>query len=324
MENRYKGCLFGLAVGDALGAPVEFMGLQQIKKRYGEQGIKDFDRWGRFPAGFYTDDTQMSLATAAGCIYVKQRKSEKGLFQPVSAVYKSYLDWLQTQSDPEQVRAPGNTCLSALRSGRIGTVKKRINNNKGCGGVMRTAPAGLAYPPGRAFEEGIAFAAITHGHPSGYLPAGVLAEIIAQLIRGKPLMDALDLSIIPLLKYDGHRETLEGLDLARKLAASSVDTEECIRQIGEGWVGEEALAISIYCALKFSDDWSGGTLAAVNHSGDSDSTGSITGAILGTMLGVEAIPERWIRQVENAGGIEKIGMDMLRVFEWGQGETYDE
>lgn len=297
------------------------MSWAKIKKRYGEQGIRDFDRWGGFPAGFYTDDTQMSLATAAGCICAQQRDSGKGICQPVSAVYRSYLDWLQTQSDPEQVRAPGNTCLSALRSGRMGTVEKRINNSKGCGGVMRTAPAGLAYPPGRAFEEGVAFAAITHGHPSGYLPAGVLAEMIAHLRLGKTLSDALNLSIAPLLKYEGHRETLECLGLARELAASGSGTEECIHQIGEGWVGEEALAISIYCALKFSDDWIGGTLAAVNHSGDSDSTGSITGAILGTLLGVEAIPERWIRQVENAGGIEKIGMDMWRLFGRGQDNT---
>ena len=321
MKNRFQGCLFGLVVGDALGAPVEFMSVHEIKKRYGEQGITDFDRWGRFPAGFYTDDTQMSLATAAGCIQAQQREREKGICQPVSAVYKSYLDWLQTQSDPEQVRAPGNTCLSALRSGRMGTVEKWINNSKGCGGVMRTAPAGLAYPPGRAFGEGVAFAAITHGHPSGYLPAGILAEMIAHLIRGKPLTDAIDLSISPLLKYDGYRETLEGLELARKLGASNVGTEECIRQIGEGWVGEEALAISIYCALKFSNDWSGGTLAAVNHSGDSDSTGSITGAILGTFLGCEAIPKEWVRQVENAEGIEKIGMDMWRMFGRFQDET---
>ncbi|PIW12687.1 MAG: ADP-ribosylglycohydrolase family protein [Candidatus Infernicultor aquiphilus] len=65
----------------------------------------------------------------------------------------------------------------------------------------------------------------------------------------------------------------------------------------------EALAISLYCSLKFSDHWGRGSLAAINHSGDSDSTESITGAILGTLLGVELIPRPWIQKVEESDRI---------------------
>jgi len=286
MEKRYKGCLFGLAVGDALGAPVEFLTLPQIKRKYGGGGIKDFDSWGGFPAGTYTDDTQMSLATAAGCIGAWKRGMEKGIWHPPSFVNLKYLEWLETQSDPRQVRAPGNTCLSALRSGKMGTVDEPVNNSKGCGGVMRTAPAGLAFPPGQAFEQGAAFAAITHGHPSGYLPAGVLAELIAHLVRGIDLEKAAGLSLIPLRGAKGYQETMDCLEKAKELAQSSLAAPQAIEKIGEGWVGEEALGISLYCSLKFRNDWAGGVLASVNHSGDSDSTGSITGAILGTLLGL--------------------------------------
>ena len=87
-----------------------------------------------------------------------------------------------------------------------------------------------------------------------------------------------------------------------------------IEKIGEGWVGEEALAIAVYCSLKFSHNWVRGTLAAVNHSGDSDSTGSITGAILGTLLGVEAIPTFWVIRVENTDYIERLATEMWELF----------
>jgi len=324
VTNKYHGCLLGLAIGDALGAPVEFMSLQEIKGRYGKDGISDFGKRGGFEAGSYTDDTQMSLATAVGCIRACQRGRSKGICHPASVVYQRYLEWLESQSDPNQRRGPGRTCLSALESGKMGTARKKINNSKGCGGVMRTAPVGLAFPPGSAFQEGVEYAAITHGHPSGYLPAGFLAEMICHLLRGKTPVEATDLSTAKLAKRAKCSETLNKIDLARRLSCGSRSVEESIQTIGQGWVGEEALAISLYCALKFSDDWEKGTLAAVNHSGDSDSTGSITGAVLGTLLGVESIPSRWVQNVENSGRIQKIATDMFKIFQNGEELSFEE
>ena len=189
---------------------------------------------------------------------------------------------------------------------------------------MRTAPAGLAFPSGRAFEEGAKFAAITHGHPSGYLSAGFLAEMIAHIIEGKSLDEAINISMKTLVKYDGHEETLDFIERARTLSKSQKPVHESIEAIGGGWVGEEALAIAIYCSLKFSNDWKAGTLAAVNHSGDSDSTGSIAGAILGTLLGVESIPDKWIQGVEDAEKIKKIADDMFEIFHEGKESLLDE
>jgi len=316
--SKYQGCLLGLAIGDALGAPVEFLSIEEIKKRYGRDGITDFHEWRGFKPGFYTDDTQMSLATAVGCIRAYQRWHGRGICHPASVVYRCYLDWLESQNDPGQRRGPGRTCLSALQSGKMGTIKEKINNSKGCGGVMRTAPVGLAFPPDRAFQEGAEYAAITHGHPSGYLTAGFLSGMISYIIEGKTLAEAIALCIGQLTQYDGYSETLEKIELAQKLSVSQKLPEESIQAIGEGWVGEEALAISLYCSLKFSDNFKRGILAAVNHSGDSDSTGSITGAILGTLLGVESIPGSWIKKVEESGRITKIANDMFRIFKSGK------
>ena len=127
-----------------------------------------------------------------------------------------------------------------------------------------------------------------------------------------------------LRKYGGYQETLEKVKLAVELAGKEESVPNAIKKIGEGWVGEEALGISLYCVLKYSDDWVKGTLAAVNHSGDSDSTGSITGAILGTLLGAEAIPERWVQNVENSERIQKIATDMYRAFTKGEKLSFDE
>jgi len=316
--RKYQGCLLGLAIGDALGAPVEFLSLPEIKKRYGMDGITDFHAWGGFKPGSYTDDTQMSLATAVGCIRAYQRWREKGIGHSASVVYQCYLDWLESQNDPEERRGPGRTCLSALQSGKMGTIKEKINNSKGCGGVMRTAPVGLAFPSCRAFQEGAEYAAITHGHPSGYLSAGFLSAMISYIIEGKKLPEAIDLSIGQLTRYDSHSETLKIIELAQKLSVSQKSVEKSIQAIGGGWVGEEALAISLYCSLKFSDNFERGTLAAVNHSGDSDSTGSITGAILGTLLGVESIPGLWVKKVEGSDRIKKIADDMFSIFQNGK------
>jgi ADP-ribosylglycohydrolase len=90
---------------------------------------------------------------------------------------------------------------------------------------------------------------------------------------------------------------------------------EVIERMGGGWVGEEALAISLYCALVSQDDFARGVLLAVNHSGDSDSTGAITGNLLGLTLGVDAIPEKWLAELELREEIEAVAGDLFKRFE---------
>lgn len=314
MEGKYTGCLLGAGVGDALGAAVEFITLQQIKEKYGASGIGDFDSWGGFKAGSYSDDTQMTMATARGLIRSAEKRSKKGMWKPTLLVYKEYLKWLKTQDDPSQVRAPGKTCLSALQSGKMGTMEEPLNNSKGCGGVMRVAPVGLAYNGPNAFFIGAKTAAITHGHASGYLSAGFLAELISYMVENRDLWESVKEAKKTLFLYQGHEETLDKVDQALQLAQDSESVEESIRKLGEGWVGEEALVVSLYCALKFENDFSAGIKAAVNHSGDSDSTGSIAGAVLGAKLGVEAIPKHWIKRLENNREIQGLGEKLFQVF----------
>ena len=82
------------------------------------------------------------------------------------------------------------------------------------------------------------------------------------------------------------------------LSKSELDDLNAIRQLGQGWVGEEALAIAVYCALRHPDSFEDAVIAAVNHSGDSDSTGAIAGNIMGAALGLKAIPEKYLERLE--------------------------
>jgi ADP-ribosylglycohydrolase len=315
--SQYEGCMLGLALGDALGAPVEFLDIDQIHKEFGPEGICGLEPWREFRAGYYTDDTQMSLATARGCIdaYLELRHGQS--WRPAHAVYRRYLAWLRTQDLPYMNRAPSATCLWSLRTGRMGTVEAPLNSRRGCGGVMRVAPAGLSFPPAQAFLHGVEFAAITHGHPSGYLPAGVLASLVACLVEGRSIADGVEFASSLLERWPGHEETLASIEHALRLVAARASAREALPQLGEGWVGEEALAISLYCALSSPDDWEAGVLTAVNHSGDSDSTGCITGAILGALHGVEGLPNSWIAQLESVTGIRAVAHDLFLVVREG-------
>lgn len=204
-------------------------------------------------------------------------------------------------------RAPGMTCISALQEKRIGSIGEPINNSKGCGGVMRVAPIGMCYykNPEVAFEYACEAAAITHGHPTGYLAAGAFAMLIAIILNGKSIEDgATDILGFLKNKYSND-ETYNAIYKAYTLSKMNTEPEEAIKQLGEGWIAEEALAIALYCALKEKDPIKALTIA-VNHNGDSDSTGAICGNILGAMYGNNRLPSEWIENLELASAIKAV------------------
>lgn len=316
-RDRVRGCLLGGAIGDALGAPIEFSSLRDIRKHHGASGITGYVRDWRGRTGLITDDTQMTLFTVEGLL--------------LGDVRQAYLRWLDTQdhqapappSHPWQVgalreeawlysrRAPGNACLSGLHQpfpgpaamGEPGPVNP---GSKGCGTVMRSAPFGLLAASTReAFETAAACAQITHGHPTGYLAAGAFAAIVRELVEGAALEPAVEAGTDLLAGYPGHEETSRALRSAVALAASGAPTPEAVESLGGAWVAEEALAIGVYCALAGASVEEA-LLLSVNHSGDSDSTGSVAGNLLGTWLGAQALPGRWVRELEGLDTIERL------------------
>lgn len=340
LRSRFRATLLAGAVGDALGAPIEFDSRQEIVARHGPSGLRDFaPAFGR--TGSITDDTQMTLFTAEGLLRAHVRGCLKGITSVPGVTRHAYLRWLETQGEtaPEEVghdgwlwqvralharRAPGNTCLAALRAPlREGSFAAR-NDSKGCGGVMRAAPVGLfawhdRHEPHIAddtFDTAVATAAITHGHPDGQAPAGVLALLVLRLLEGAALADAVHEAQSLLRARAWAGGTLDALTAALHAARrGGAPSPEAIASLGAGWVGDEALAIAVYCAL-VTPGLESALVLAVNHGGDSDSTGAIAGNLLGAARGVEAIPSRWLEALELRDEITAVADDLLDCRNW--------
>jgi ADP-ribosylglycohydrolase len=354
VRSRVRGCLVGGALGDAFGAPLEFMSLDSIKAAFGTAGMLEprLNEDGRFEI---TDDTQMTLFTADGILRSTARRVElgtgdgatngswSGVHEPDPELMRNaYARWLATQTrrysagdasprhadalsqgwlmeveDLYRSRSPGRTCLSALRAPDAGSVTHPINDSKGCGGVMRAAPIGLV-PCDDPFAYGAMSAAITHGHPSGYLSAGAYAHIVSRLLFGmsengsrRPsLREAVASAMSRLGQEPGHEETLRALDAAIQLAARpGAPSVGRLWELGAGWTGEEALAMGVYCAL-VGEDFKHSVRLAANHSGDSDSTASIAGALVGVQCGEEGLPIEWMERLDGRTVILEMADDL--------------
>lgn len=327
--DRIKGCLLGGACGDALGWPVEFLRLRDIRRIHGPSGITDF---GQTRDGEVTDDTQMTLFTVEGLIRADVRLALKGICNPVSVVHHAYLRWLETQDPGSFVRsrgqepdgwlirekrlwarrAPGNTCLSALEErGEIGAFA--ANTSKGCGAVMRSAPFGFLPSLDTGFRLAVDCARTTHGHPSGYLAAGALSLIIGHIVQGFTMPNAVRETLRRIENHDGAEEVCSALEQALRCALAG-DWRDRLPELGEGWVAEEALAIAVLCAVAARTPKEA-IIAAVNHDGDTDSTGSIAGNILGALHGTGGFPSEWLERVELRDVIGTLATDFASVLE---------
>ena len=183
---------------------------------------------------------------------------------------------------------------------------------------MRVAPCGILHAGDAAvaFARGLQCARLTHGHPTGYLSAGVFAAVIADVMAGTTLPDAIETARSILAGYPDHEETMQAIDLALQMVEDHTPVGQAIPALGEGWIAEEALAIALYCALVASS-LEEGIVAAVNITGDSDSTGSMTGNLLGAMHGMAAVPARWLAPLELKDVIECIARDLVMLPDFG-------
>lgn len=253
---------------------------------------------------------------------------------------KHSISWLSDVPELYSRRLPGNTCLSALKIRKNAEyfaedyTKDTVNNSKGCGGVMRIAPLGLTFHKMNTLRldgEAAQIAAITHGNSLGYMPAAILTHIINRIVFPKEQLSLKEIVVeaitraMELFAGDEHlNELADIIDLAITLSENEESDQDNIRKIGEGWVAEETLAIAIYCALRHQDDFSAGIIAAVNHAGDSDSTGAIAGNILGALLGFDAIEEKWKKDLELYDVIMEMADDLCLWIQMSDKSSYDD
>lgn len=326
LQDKCRGSLVGGAVGDALGYEVEFMSLSSILKRFGERGITRYVT--HKGVAEFSDDTQMTLFTAEGLmngvIATKAGKPEDIL----PYIEKAYRVWYRTQTEmPSAVegswlsnvrtmwsrRAPGNTCMGAMKNLVNGIDFK--NGSKGCGGVMRVAPIGIfnaAHPHIYSYEDTAHLAGwaakITHHNIASTFASALMATTVENCIQDEKVDRTIfgwivDGGLSLMYQYfPGHevelREFIVLMKRAMELGKSDVPELEAIRELGEGWVGDEALAIAVFSVMRHIDNFEDCIVCAVNHDGDSDSTGAIAGNIIGAILGYSAIPKHYIDNLE--------------------------
>lgn len=330
LQNKISGSITGGAIGDALGYPIEFVySFNDICARYGKEGITEFDMsypWleSEEKKALFSDDTQMTLYTAEGLLEAERNG------KPIApTVCNAYLAWYAHQAgrkvkisyqsklseieELNQNRAPGNTCLSALAAIHAG--KEPQNASKGCGGIMRVAPVGLYgaahdWSPADTARLSGELAELTHLHPLSTYSSATLAVIVQLCASSEDAVDKemfkgiVDKSL--KIVSDVYGADAAAMDEFRKIVGNAMSLEDDPQsdwqiiedRIGEGWVAEETLAIALFSTLRHVDDFTGCLISAVNHGGDSDSTGAVAGNIIGAILGDDAIPGKFKKEIQ--------------------------
>lgn len=330
LQNKIRGSITGGAIGDALGYPIEFVySFNDICARYGKEGITEFDMsypWleSEEKKALFSDDTQMTLYTAEGLLEAERNG------KPIApTVCNAYLAWYAHQAgrkvkisyqsklseieELNQNRAPGNTCLSALAAIHAG--KEPQNASKGCGGIMRVAPVGLYgaahdWSPADTARLAGELAELTHLHPLSTYSSAALAVIVQLCASSEDTVDKemfkgiVDKSLKIVSNIYG--ADAAAMDEFRKIVGNAMSLENDPQsdwqiiedRIGEGWVAEETLAIALFSTLRHIDDFTGCLISAVNHGGDSDSTGAVAGNIIGAILGDDAIPGKFKKEIQ--------------------------
>lgn len=322
-DSRVAGCLFGLALGDALAAPVEFIrSAAEITRRFPPHGPTE-------PHGNparVTDDTQMALAVGEALLVAPQPYTAATLEGPLRAAFVAW------NRSPENDRAPGLTCMRACEGLERGLpwIEATVATSKGCGANMRVAPVGFL--PGAHLgitdttRAAIAQfqAALTHGHPTALAASDLTARTIADLAAGG------DSATLParLRAYAGSQRTtyhadwlgtlwqqpgmasseqfiargwdeclaiLDRLDAA--LTAPDREADPC-HFTGEGWIAEEAFATGLLCFLLYPTAPVAALRRAAVTAGDSDSIACLAGAFAGASHGLASWPDEWLRRIE--------------------------
>jgi ADP-ribosylglycohydrolase len=295
MFDRFQGCIHGLAIGDALGYPVEFLTLDEIRTSYGRSGITEYGYNDlNLSEGTYSDDTQMTLAVADALLASKSDSVDE-IMENVS---REFLKW---RDSPDNDRAPGNTCMQGLFNlSRTKSWKTSGLDSLGCGAAMRTAPIGLIYHdnPEKLKEIATASSVITHNNPASIASAIANAYLVSRAIQGQ---DPGNLEALIEFTKDLSPVFTQKIRQINQVENYSPDT--ALKTLGQGWHGHEAVALALYCLKKNEMDFEKSVIMGANTDGDSDSIASIAGGIAGAYCGYLRIPKRLLRGLENRKGL---------------------
>ncbi len=336
--DRVRGCLLGLAIGDALGAPLEGLSAQQIRAHYGQ--VDDFVdgsrawkkkpyRW-RMP-GLYSDDTQQALALCDVLLECGRIEPERlaeiylGLANPKGSYIGAHRG---VGRSFRQVLADLDRGVSPRQTGQL---------SAGIGAAMRIAPVALYHPTddlAALFESVAAASLMTHRDVRSLSGALVVAHAVRHLMEGDRREPSLlfriaadvardeDLIVERFVDVDvasvaRHRRSLSKalahaesvLDLPRERALAAL-VEEANRHGAEPVCKRPTMGFPPACIptcfylLLTTDSFEEAAVEVVNMGGDADSAGAILGALAGAHYGADAIPERWLARLQNREAID--------------------
>lgn len=287
-QERARAILYGLALGDALGWPIEFLSMRKITTIYGADGVREPPE----PA-LVSDETQTSLAIAEALI----EAGEADIDTLMKAVTQRLIDW---SNSPENTRSAGHTVTESVRMLEAGVSWRESGtmHTKGNGATIRVAPIGYLYQhnPKRLKEVALVTGVATHAHPADQAATAAAAYLVKLALDGIPP----DQYINHVLDFvEGMSEDFQDAMLRIGHVIEWTDEEAALKHIGSGWIGEEAVAMATYCVVRYADDFAKAVCRAVNIPGDSDSVGSIAGGVAAARSGPEGIPQEWVSRLEH-------------------------
>ncbi|SMF97527.1 ADP-ribosyl-[dinitrogen reductase] hydrolase [Methylomagnum ishizawai] len=276
-RERALGAYLGVAIGDALGATVEFMTPREISHRYGVHDKIVGGGWLKLKAGQITDDTEMSLALGRAIV-------ESGGWD-LHAVAESFTAWLKRR--PPDV---GNTCRRGIRRFMTdGSLEAPLNpGDGGNGACMRNVPVVLATlgEPATFTRCTVEQSHITHHHPLSDAATLATGQMAQSLILGGTLDDCRSIAADLIARHPEFRfDPYPG-----RASGYIVDTLQTV-------------LYGLFSTENFADclTW------VVNRGDDADTTGAIAGMVAGAAYGAAAIPTRWLKALDP---------DIRRQIEW--------
>ena len=336
-QSSYRGCLLGMAVGDAMGYTVDNRSWQEIQEDYGPNGLLGYDLVNGYAD--VTSYTQLAAFTCNGLLLGLTRGQMLGKMAPfVKYIEVAFREWCGSQRPwgrpmrnycwlprrPELCRrhCMDTRMLDTLQRERLGTLETPKNNDPGPASITAAIGVGLFYDPDRMDQQeigrlGAEAVALTHGSPTAFLSGAVLAHIMSRLTRTpRGNLKKIILESLEAMKEQFGHQYSQAYDLAMLIRHAITFAESPnLRQVDvmERLQCDNAarvLAGAVYACLISGEDFDRAMIAAVNHSGRSAAVGAIAGAILGIRLGEEALPEFYIECLEPAEVLRELADDL--------------
>lgn len=337
--SAYRGCLLGLAVGDAMGYTVDTKTWPQIQEDYGPNGLLGYDLCNGYAD--VTSHTQLAAFTCNGLLLGMTRGQVLGRMAPfVKYAEVGQKEWAIGQRRYDQphrnycwvFRVPelrrrhctDTRMLDTLNRVPLGTLEQPRNKYDGAGAIAAAVSVGLFADPKRMEQEeidrlGAETIAITHGSPLAFLPGAVITHLISRLLRDRktPLEEVIEEALTALQDQFGHEyvQVKEICALVRRAMqlgnGGNLNYVEALESL-KCDTGAEVLAGAVYVSLVCRENFDEAMIAAVNHSGRSCAVASIAGAILGARLGAEALPEFYLECLESAPALVDLADDLIQ------------